>query len=490
VILIVDDNPAIGEALLLLLEINQYHVSFVDNPEAALNFIAQNDVSLVIQDMNFKQEINSGAEGQELFYKIRSINPDLPIILMTAWANLGMAVELVKAGAADYISKPWDDNKLLVTIANLLQLASLQAQNNELEHKSEQQDKNAQVIQQELQQHELCGTIFQSSKMQRLIDMAVQVAPTDVPILITGPNGSGKEKIAEIIQANSRRSDKAFIKVNVGALSSELLEAELFGAEKGAYTGADKRRIGRFEAADGGTLFLDEMGNLPLSGQHKLLRILQSGEFERVGSSVTQKVDVRIITATNENLSSAIAEGSFREDLYYRLNVIELRSPPLADRSDDILPLAYHFLQSLSPVAQHISERAEQALKSHLWPGNVRELYNRIQRAALLCTGDTIETGDLDLNPAVGGNSSAAITSQPVESTHGRDEGIRGLVARDVQSQSESLVPGVESNTTNAGDLSIEQVQQALDKHGGVVARAARELGISRQALYRRLSKA
>lgn len=489
-ILIVDDNPAIGEALLLLLEINQYQVSFVNNPDAALKFVAENDVSLVIQDMNFKQEINSGTEGQDLFYKLRCINPDLPIILMTAWANLGMAVELVKAGAADYISKPWDDNKLLVTIGNLLQLASLQAQNNELEHKSEQQDKNAQVMQQELQQHKLCGTIFQSSKMQRLVDMAVQVAPTDVPILITGPNGSGKEKIAEIIQANSRRSDKAFIKVNVGALSSELLEAELFGAEKGAYTGADKRRIGRFEAADGGTLFLDEMGNLPLSGQHKLLRILQSGEFERVGSSVTQKVDVRIITATNENLSSAIAQGSFREDLYYRLNVIELRSPPLADRSDDILPLAYHFLQSLSHAAMHISSRGEQALKSHLWPGNVRELYNRIQRAALLCTGNTIEAGDLDLRPADNLSTKVAVTPEPLEFSPSKNEAVSRPVVSGAELTVEPSAFSTEVNAQSAGDLTIGQIQQALDDHGGVVARAARELGISRQALYRRLSKA
>ncbi|MCV6627755.1 MAG: sigma-54 dependent transcriptional regulator [Cellvibrionaceae bacterium] len=439
-ILIVDDNPAIGEALSLLLELNSLQAAVAHSPAEALALAAEQRPQLVIQDMNFSAERSSGEEGRALFYQLRSQWPDLPIILMTAFANLGMAVELVKAGAADYLSKPWDDAKLLLAVNNLLQLAELSEAGPALH--------NQQQVACELNKAELCGTVYASPKMQRLIDMAVQVAPADVPVLISGPNGAGKEKIAEIIQANSRRADKRFIKVNVGALAADLIEAELFGAEKGAYTGADKTRIGRFEAADGGTLFLDEMGNLPLQGQHKLLRVLQSGEFERVGSSVTQKVDVRIIAATNEDLPAAIAEGKFRQDLYYRLNVIELKCPALAERPEDILPLALHFLQTLAPGQdKQLSAQAAGALAAYGWPGNVRELYNRVQRALLLSGSSQISEADLDL-PL---DNSAAIIS--------------------------------------ATALSLAQIQQALDKHGGVVARAARELGISRQALYRRLAK-
>lgn len=440
-ILIVDDKPAIAEALALLLELNQYAVKTVSSPAAAEAVVASEAVDLVIQDMNFELHTNSGEEGFALFYQLRSIKPDLPIILMTAWANLSMAVELVKSGAADYISKPWDDAKLLVSVANLLQLGKTQLQNQELL----EQQHDYQQVKDDINQHNLCGTVFASAQMQRLIDMAIQVAPTEVPVLISGPNGSGKEKLAEIVQANSRRQEQPFIKVNVGALSAELLEAELFGAEKGAYTGADKRRIGRFEAADGGTLFLDEMGNMSAAGQQKLLRVLQSGEFERVGSSQTQKVDVRIITASNENLPQAIEQGRFREDLYYRLNVIELKSPALADRVADIVPLAQSFLNSAAPD-KNLSVQAQQALQQYAWPGNVRELSNRIQRAALLCADTLIQPKDLDLEP--------------------------------------QQLP-----TAAVAELSLEKIQSILDKNGGVVARAARELGISRQALYRRLAK-
>ena len=441
-ILIVDDNTAIGEALALLLELNQYAVKTVTSPSLALAVVKQGGVELVIQDMNFELDTHSGEEGYALFYQLRSLQVDLPIILMTAWANLSMAVELVKSGAADYISKPWDDAKLLITVSNLLQLAQSQSENKKLVHKQQQYDQ----LKGETQQHNLCGTVFESPQMQRLIDMAIQVAPTDVPVLITGPNGSGKEKIAEIIQANSRRQGRPFIKVNVGALSAELLETELFGAEKGAYTGADKRRVGRFEAADGGTLFLDEMGNMSASGQQKLLRVLQFGEFERVGSSQTQKVDVRIITATNENLQQAINDGRFREDLYYRLNVIELKVLALSERLADIVPLATSFLNAAA-ADKSLSIEAKKLLEQYHWPGNVRELSNRIQRAALLSARLCLAADDFDL---------------PLSASQ---------------------------TISTATELGLEQIQTILDKHGGVVARAARELGISRQALYRRLAK-
>lgn len=445
-ILIVDDNQGIGEALGLLLDLNGYDSEFVSSPGQALQRIQEVDVDLVIQDMNFELDTNSGEEGQALFYALRSLKPDLPIILMTAWTHLDMAVSLVKAGAADYISKPWDDTKLLVTIDNLLQMAQLQIENSELV-KSQQQ--HALMDQQLQAEHDLCGLIYQSPVMQRLVDMACQVAPSDVPIFISGPNGAGKEKIAEIIQANSRRADKPFIKVNVGALSADLMEAELFGAEKGAFTGADKQRIGRFEAADGGTLFLDEMGNLPLSGQAKLLRTLQSGEFERVGSSNTLKVDVRIITATNRDLTQAIADGEFREDLYYRLNVIELKVPALKDREQDITVLAQHFLQQLNGSnTQVLANEALDAMQAYQWPGNVRELFNRMQRACLLSQGPTISCDDIDLP-----------------------------------------VAAQEANSVSALDIDQDRIREVLDQHGGVVAKAARALGISRQALYRRLGQ-
>ncbi|GAA6154343.1 sigma-54-dependent transcriptional regulator [Pseudoteredinibacter isoporae] len=447
-ILIVDDNPAIGEALSLLLELNDFQTVFVDSPEQALEAQQAQSFQLVIQDMNFKADTSSGLEGQQLFYDLRSREPDLPIILMTAWTNLSMAVELVKAGAADYISKPWDDSKLLVTVRNLLEMSSLREENAQLQAKQEAQAQCREQVSEQLASANLCGAVFQSPLMQRLMDMAVQVAPTDVPVLITGPNGSGKEKIAEVVQANSRRQDKPFVKVNVGALSADLMEAELFGAEKGAYTGADKVRIGRFESADGGTLFLDEMGNLSLEGQQKLLRVLQSGEFERVGSSQTRKVDVRVITATNEDLPAAIARGDFREDLYYRLNVIELKSPALNERNEDIIPLVKHFIHLAEPSRRReLSAAAKATLQSYSWPGNVRELHNKVQRALLLQPNDELQLEDFDLAD----DNSVSIS---------------------------------------ATELSLEDIQAALDDHGGVVARAARQLGISRQALYRRLAKA
>lgn len=443
-ILIVDDNPAICEALTLLLNLHDYQTLSATTPQQALQLQEREDIHLVIQDMNFRKDITSGAEGQTLFYQLRAVNPDLPIILMTAWTNLSMAVELVKAGAADYINKPWEDSKLLVSVANLLEIADLQRENRRLR---EQEVAHTQLRSELRHRHKLCGTVFASPQMQRLIDMAIQVAPADVPVLITGPNGAGKEKIADIVQANSRRADRAFIRVNVGALPAELLEAELFGAEKGAFSGSDRRRIGRFEAADGGTLFLDEMGNLPPQGQSKLLRVLQCGEFERLGSSTTQRVDVRIITATNTDLTAAISSGEFREDLYYRLNVVELKVPPLCRRQQDIVPLAQAFIAA-ADGDYRLSAQAQAALRNHSWPGNVRELHNAVQRACLFGADKLLQPGDFDL-PAAAGQAA------PVSAT----------------------------------ELSFDYIQQVLASNGGVVARAARQLGISRQALYRRLEK-
>ncbi|MBL4826753.1 MAG: sigma-54-dependent Fis family transcriptional regulator [Spongiibacteraceae bacterium] len=437
-ILIIDDNRGVASALEVLCDVHGLSAFSVDNPQAGLQQLAQDETyALVIQDMNFSPGSTSGKEGHELFYSIRQRYPDLPIVLITAWSQLEMAVELVKAGASDYISKPWDDNKLIATIRNLLELYELQ--------QARLQDIQAQRLAQEklLSMHNLCGIVYRSQAMQGLLEMALQVAKSTVPVLITGPNGVGKEKIAEIIQANSSVKHNAFIKVNAGALPKDLIEAELFGAEAGAYTGALNKRIGRFEAADGGTLFLDEIGNLALEGQIKLLRVLQSGEFERLGSPTTHHTQVRLISATNIDLPNAIETGNFREDLFYRLNVIELRIPPLAERTEDILPLARLFLGE----QKQLSSDALRALEHYHWPGNVRELQNRMQRAALLTSAITVRAVDLDL---------PVPTSVP-----------KRLLF----------------------EPSKAMLEQALKENHGIIAQAARQLGLSRQALYRRLNK-
>ena len=436
-ILVIDDNKAIGQALGVLFELHGLKSLNALTPEEGLALLAREDVDLVIQDMNFTGDTTSGKEGTQLFRDIRRRYPDLPIILLTAWTHLEDAVDLVKAGAADYLAKPWDDAKLVTTVKNLLALGRLQRE--QRRQAGERQAARARLA----SRFELCDIVYESEAMQQVVSIATQVAHADVPVVITGPNGAGKEKIADIIHANSANKTGPYIKVNMGALPADLIESELFGAEAGAYTGAQKTRAGRFEAADGGTLFLDEIGNLPLAGQVKLLRVLQTGEFERLGSSQTRKVKVRIVTATNMDLRAAIAAGTFREDLFYRLNVIELHVPPLTERRDDVLPLARAFLGS----HHRLTAEAERALLDHPWSGNVRELQNCMRRAALLALG-----------PAVGVD-------------------VLGLP---------SARPAAQTPATEPTRADIEDV---LARHGGVIAAAAQELGLSRQALYRRMEK-
>ncbi|GAA0349493.1 sigma-54 dependent transcriptional regulator [Bowmanella denitrificans] len=443
-ILIIDDNPDIAQALKVLFTINGMATEQALTPELGLQKLADGEVDLVIQDMNFSADTTSGQEGIALFHRIRDMHPDLPIILITAWTALETAIELVKAGAADYLGKPWDDDKLMVTVRNLLKLGALQRAQNE-------QRGHVQAKKRQLEsEFNLCGLKYQSQSMYDLLRITTQIAHAEVSVLITGPNGAGKEKIAEIVQANSSCSQGPFIKVNVGALPKDLVEAELFGAEAGAYTGISKRRTGRFELADGGTLFLDEIGNLSLDGQAKLLRVLETGEFERIGGSDTIRVKVRIISATNTDLKAAIAAGSFREDLYYRLNVIELALPPLNQRRADILPLARHFLGDKLQLATC----AEQILSQYDWPGNIRQLKNVMQRASLLCQDNLVKVADLGLPVEV---VKAAVTSGDCE--------------------------------TQQPEPSAEDISQAIEEAGGVIADAARSLGISRSALYRRMKK-
>lgn len=433
-ILVIDDNSAVRQALATLFSLHDIDTLCAGSPGEGLELLENQPPDLVIQDMNFSADTTSGTEGVELYRAIRDLQPDLPVILLTAWTHLETAVSLVREGAADYIAKPWDDAKLAATVRNLLRLS-------ELSRESRRQTDQRRLRREELAgRYRLEGFIYESEAMHELAGLAVRVARSELPVLITGPNGSGKEMIADLVQRNSEVAGGPYIKVNAGALPAELMEAELFGAEAGAFTGATRAREGRFEAADGGTLFLDEIGNLPPEGQMKLLRVLQTGEFERLGSTRTRRVTVRLISATNADLEQLIGEGRFRQDLYYRLNVIELRVPPLRDRPEDILPLA----RALLPRGRSFSPAAEQALLHHGWPGNVRELRNQIQRALLLAADSVIEAGDLNLP---------------------RDEARR------------------------PAEPDAQCIRETLERHAGVVAMAARELGLSRQALYRRMEK-
>ncbi len=437
-VLIIDDNPGVGEALSLLLSLHDLRALVATDPAQGLALLERESVDLVIQDMNFSQDTTSGLEGTELFHQIRALQADLPVILLTAWTQLEHAVALVKAGAADYLAKPWDDAKLLATIENLLELSE---SNRELAQTRQARRQRIANLQ---QRFELDGLVFASDAMLATLELACQVARAPLPVLVTGPNGSGKECIAAIIHANSAVANGPFIALNCGALPGELIEAELFGAESGAYTGANRAREGRFEAADGGTLFLDEIGNLPLAGQVKLLRVLETGRFERLGSNRTRETKVRVLSATNADIKAMVAAGTFREDLYYRLNVIELRLAPLAQRREDISPLAEHFLQRRASL----SDAAREVLLAHAWPGNVRELKNTMERCAILCAGRAICPADL------------------------------GLAA------SPSLL-----SARNLDEPNRDTVLAALANADGVVARAAQSLGLSRQALYRRMER-
>ncbi len=437
-VLIIDDQAAVRDALSLLLSLHDIRPLTATTPDEGLALLARERVDAVIADMNFSADTTSGEEGVALFHAIRARHPDLPVILLTGWSHLETAVQLVKAGAADYMSKPWDDAKLLATVENLLELSE-NARVAETARVSRRRRRAALE-----RDYDLRGIVFASDEMLRVLELACQVARAEVPVLVTGPNGAGKERIAEIVHANSAIRDKPLVTVNCGALPSELIEAELFGAEAGAFTGATRAREGRFEAADGGTLFLDEIGNLPAAGQMKLLRVLESGEFERLGSTRTRKVKVRVISATNADLARMIHDGKFREDLFYRLNTIEIALPPLSDRPDDILPLAERFLDDDAVL----SDEARDALLDYPWPGNVRELKNTIDRAKLLCGRDEITPKHLGLSSTV-----------------------------------------ISAAARSLDDPPRDAIEEALRKAGGVISRAARSLGLSRQALYRRMQR-
>jgi DNA-binding NtrC family response regulator len=357
----------------------------------------------------------------------------------------------VKEGASDYLAKPWNDDKLVTSVKNLVRMRELAQENLRLG------SERTRALRSLGAKFDVRGLVFASAAMHDVVSLAVRVAPADAPVLVTGPNGSGKERLAEIIQANSRRSTAPFVKVNAGGLPDQLLEAELFGAEAGAYTGATKTRIGRFEEANGGTLFLDEIGNLSTAGQMKLLRVLQTGEYQRLGSNVTRKANVRLVSATNADLPKMIAEGTFREDLYFRINVIELAIPPLRNRAEDALLLAEHFLATHG-AGLSFRDDARRAILEHEWPGNVRELENRVQRAALVRNGAVLTREDLGLGPAT-----PAVPSAP------------------------AVTPEPRASAPMTAERA--EVERALAEAHGVVSRAAAILGLSRQALYRKMDR-
>ncbi|MEO6138098.1 MAG: sigma-54 dependent transcriptional regulator [Luteimonas sp.] len=435
-ILVIDDNPAVATALETLFCLHDLTTRSVTSPEDGLALLAREPIDLVVQDMNFQADTTSGDEGIALFAQIRARHPDLPVILLTAWTSLESAVDLVKAGAADYLAKPWDDRKLLATVNNLLELSEAR---HELARHLKAEQRRRSTLQRD---YDLRGFVFADAASERVLSLACQVSRSELPVLVTGPNGAGKEKIAEIVHANSAVRNGPFVALNCGALPGELIEAELFGSEAGAYTGAQRAREGKFEAADGGTLFLDEIGTLPPAGQVKLLRVLETGGFQRLGSNKQRQVNVRIVSATNADLRALIRAGQFREDLFYRLNAIEVALPPLCDRPDDILPLARHFL----PTGKQLAADATRALRTYRWPGNVRELRNTIQRSALLARTSTLTANDLGL-----------------------------------------LVEAGAPHANNEPDRAA--IEAALERSGGVLAQAASDLGLSRQAFYRRLER-
>jgi DNA-binding NtrC family response regulator len=441
-VLVIDDNPPVAQALSLLFGLHDIRTLAAATPEEGLALLARERVDLIIADMNFRADTTSGDEGTALFRALRAQQPDLPVILLTAWTHLESAVQLVKAGAADYIGKPWDNDKLLATVENLLELAEATRERQRLQ--AERRRRRERLA----EQYDLCGIVFASDAMERVVELACRVARGDVRVLITGPNGAGKERIAQIVHANSSVRTGPFVAINCGAIPSELIEAELFGAEAGAFTGAGRARTGRFEIANGGTLFLDEIGNLPVAGQVKLLRVLETGQFEMLGSSRTRSTHVRVLSATNADLPALIREGRFREDLYYRLNVIEIGVPSLVERPADILPLARHFLGA----AHQLSEDAAAALVAHDWPGNVRELRNSMERVKLLAREKVVTASDLNLPPP-------------------------------------QRAPEAETARRDVEQISADMIEAALREAGGNISRAANNLGLSRQALYRRMER-
>jgi DNA-binding NtrC family response regulator len=443
-ILIADDQADVLEALRFLIKGEGYQSEAVTSPAAAFDAVESRDFDAVLMDLNYTRDTTSGQEGLDLLNRIQGLDANLPVIVMTAWGSVELAVEAMRRGARDFIQKPWDNARLSAILKTQIELGRALRKGQRLE------DENR-----ALRAERFPRLIAQSAAMRPALDVISRVGPSDANVLITGENGTGKGLVAQTLHSVSLRSTRPLLTVNTGGLAEGVFESELFGHVKGAFTDAKADRVGRFEMADGGTLFLDEIANISQALQAKLLRTIESGEFERVGSSKTRRVDVRIFSATNADLHAAVAEGRFRQDLLFRLNTIELRLPPLRDRREDIPVLASHFLRQ---HAEHyrkpltgFDEGAVKALLAHLWPGNVRELDHAVERAVLMAEGETVRAADLGLRA-------------------GRDG-----------------PPRIEEMSLE--DVEALLIKKALARFDGNVSHAANALGLSRSALYRRLQR-
>ena len=437
-LLVADDQPDVLEAVRMLGRANGFDVRTATSPAACLAVCEAEELDVCLIDLNYARDTTSGREGMDLLGKLRELDPTLPVVVMTAWATIEGAVEAMRRGARDYVQKPWDNSRLIATLRGQLELRRALRTVNRLDEQAAR-----------ARRLELPTVVAKSSAMAKVMSLVERVAPSNASVLVTGEHGTGKEVIARAIHAASPRADKAFIAVNAGGVSDGVLDSELFGHVKGAFTDARTDRTGCFELADGGTLFLDEIANMPIAQQARLLRVLQTGELTPVGSSRQRKVDVRVLAATNADVVREATEGRFREDLLYRLNTVELRLPPLRERREDIADLAAAFLARSKPQ-RRLSADAMEALLAHPWPGNVRELEHVIERASLLATGDEIRIDDLMLR---------AKTGAP---------------------------PRLEEMTLEEVERYL--IERALAAQGGNVSEAERTLGLSRSALYRRLA--
>src|SRR5262252_2436682 len=389
-ILVADDQADVLEALRLLLKGNGFDVHTVNSPSAALAALERRDYDAMLLDMNYTRDTTSCKEGLDLLASVRTLEPNMPVVVMTAWGSIDNAVEAMRRGARDYVEKPWDNARLVSILGVQIELgrALRRAQRLESENRL-------------LRRDHLPRMIAESPKMKPIVQLMERIGPSDANVLITGEHGTGKELVAQWLHSASPRAARSFIAVNMGGLSEGVFESELFGHVRGAFTDAKTDRVGRFELADGGTIFLDEIGTVSLNLQAKLLRVIETGEFERVGSSRTRKVNVRIISATNADLAQDVAAGRFRQDLLFRLNTIEIRLPALRERKEDIPLLANHFLRQHSEkygaALGGFDEKAIQSLLSHPWPGNIRELDHAVERAVLMARSDLVKAGDLGL---------------------------------------------------------------------------------------------
>jgi DNA-binding NtrC family response regulator len=442
-ILVADDQPDVLEALRLLLKAEGYQIETAKSPAAVLKAVEARDFALAIIDLNYARDTTSGQEGLDLLAKLQAADVTLPVVVMTAWASVEIAVEAMRRGAKDFITKPWENPRLLSIVRNQIELASAVRAYRRLEQEN-----------QILRGKGGPNLIAQSAAMRPVLEIISRVGPSDANVLITGENGTGKGVVAQALHAVSVRAGKAFIAVNMGGLPEGVFESELFGHVRGAFTDAKTDRAGRFELADSGTLFMDEIGNIPISQQAKILRTLETGEFERVGSSRTSRTNVRLISATNSDLNAEVAAGKFRQDLLFRLNTIHLHLPPLRERREDIPLLAQHFLKAhvarYSKPITGFDDAALEAMKNYSWPGNVRELDHSVERGVLMTQGKVVRTPDLGLNAG-------------------------------------QSAPRLE-------DMSLEEVESFLIKKtlarcDGNARKAAEELGLSRSAFYRRLER-